>query len=291
LDTGGKNLSSALFELVLTLSLKLLHPDDQILLRFLLQSFHEFLLGFRRREAGHSGEFFEPALIDSHNILLSRGYLAEFFFHLFGFLIYISLALVEKFFFLDQPVFRLLDALFTFFELQLGLRQDVFGPGLGFVYYSLRFFPGSEFGLLTSNSRLELHHRGLFGGTRGVAGLWGELRDYASGGGVLTPRTQEYGIAGYLFETFELDRWTFDGAFRYDLRWVSPREDFRMESVSRQRGEPVFATNRNFNNFAAAVSATYQLASDIEVGSVLMRSFRAPGRIRGHLRTPRQRPA
>lgn len=136
---------------------------------------------------------------------------------------------------------------------------------------------GSEFGVLTSNLRMDMHHRGFLFGDRGVIGLWGEHRDYSSGGGDSTPATIERGVAGYLFEETDFNGIELQASLRFDLRNVSPRENGRLNTISIHEGEDIFARDRTFANFSGAASAAYNLTSSFQVGASLMRSFRAPG--------------
>ncbi|MCC5914276.1 MAG: TonB-dependent receptor [Balneolaceae bacterium] len=129
---------------------------------------------------------------------------------------------------------------------------------------------GSEFGVLTSNLRLNMHHSSYGFVDKGVIGLWGEHRDYASGGFTHTPETNEYAIAGYIFQETTLNRVNIQGALRYDYRLVAPQQERQSIFIGQIR-------NRSFSGVSASLMGSYPLTDHLKIGSTVMRSFRTPG--------------
>lgn len=136
---------------------------------------------------------------------------------------------------------------------------------------------GSEFGVLTSNLKLNMHHKGLLFGNRGVLGITGEHRDYQSGGGLFTPNTIERGLAAYIYDEKNYNELELQASVRFDIRNIKPQEDVRLYTLSTQMGEDIFANERTYSNFSAAISAAYNITPGLQIGTSLMRSFRAPG--------------
>ncbi|MEX0927765.1 MAG: TonB-dependent receptor, partial [Balneolales bacterium] len=128
---------------------------------------------------------------------------------------------------------------------------------------------GSEFGVLTSTVNAKAHHRGFIF-SKGMIGLRAEMRNYSSGGFNFTPSTTEQALAGYVFEEADFNRLNLQAAFRYDLRTVRPGEEQTSPRIGLIRP-------RTFQNYSASLMATYDLSDGLQVGSIFMRTFRAPG--------------
>ncbi|MEX0779879.1 MAG: TonB-dependent receptor [Balneolales bacterium] len=128
---------------------------------------------------------------------------------------------------------------------------------------------GSEFGVLTTNLNAHAHHEGILF-SKGMIGLRAENRNYASGGATSTPTTNEQALAGYFYEEAKFDKLNLQAALRYDFRKVAPEEDIISKTIGEIR-------ERSFHNYSASLMATYNLSSAFQMGSILMRTFRAPG--------------
>lgn len=135
----------------------------------------------------------------------------------------------------------------------------------------------AEFGVLTYNTRLAMVHNGLLGGRTGAAGLWTEFRNFARGGGVFTPNTHEYSLAGFYYEQFESDRWDLQAALRYDIKSVVPQEAHTIRNARLLGFENTEAVNRLFQSWSASLSAEYTVFSWMQTGLVAMRSAKLPG--------------
>ena len=124
---------------------------------------------------------------------------------------------------------------------------------------------GVEFGLLTYNVSAMAHVLG-----NAVAGVWGEYRDHATGGFYWTPHTREFALAGFYLNQRNFDKFTLQGAIRYDLRRSEP---FRPGAVVRAGT----VQRRDFNGFSGATSGIYHWTDRLSTGATLMKTFRAPG--------------
>ena len=124
---------------------------------------------------------------------------------------------------------------------------------------------GVEFGLLTYNFSAMAHMLG-----NAVAGVWGEYRDHATDGFYWTPHTREFALAGFYLNQRNFDKFTLQGAIRYDVRRSEP---FRPGAVVRAGT----VQRRDFNGFSGATSGIYHWTDRLSTGATLMKTFRAPG--------------
>jgi iron complex outermembrane receptor protein len=129
---------------------------------------------------------------------------------------------------------------------------------------------GIEFGVLTwhLSAIARLRDHGVL--RNGVIGFWGEYRDFAAGGLVFTPPTLERSAAGFAYQEIALGRMGFSAGLRYDLKRVDPA----YEKLSPRIG---LIHARRFANLAGAFSGYYRIREGWELGTLLMRSHRAPG--------------
>ena len=124
---------------------------------------------------------------------------------------------------------------------------------------------GVEFGVLTYNVSAMAHVL-----DNAVAGIWGEYRDHATGGFYWTPHTREFALAGFYLSQRNFDKFTLQGALRYDVRRAEP---FRPGAVVRAGS----VQRRDFNGFSGATSGIYHWTDRLSTGATLMKTFRAPG--------------
>ncbi len=129
---------------------------------------------------------------------------------------------------------------------------------------------GSEFGVITTNTKIHLHHKEWSIIEKGLLGIWGEHRDYASGAFSETPETIEKAIAAYTFQETNLGNWNLQGALRFDVRQVTPSEERNSFLIGHIR-------ERTFSGFSGSARAAYFIGSNIKIGSTITRTFRAPG--------------
>ena len=124
---------------------------------------------------------------------------------------------------------------------------------------------GVEFGLLTYNFSAMAHLL-----DNAIAGVSWEYRDHATDGFYWTPHTREFALAGFYLNQRNFDKFTLQGAIRYDLRRSEP---FRPGAVVRAGT----VRRRDFNGFSGAASGIYHWTDRLSTGTTLMKTFRAPG--------------
>ena len=125
---------------------------------------------------------------------------------------------------------------------------------------------GVEFGVLTYNFSAMAH---VF--HNAIMGVWGEYRDHATGGFYWTPHTREFALAGFYLSERDFDRFTLQGAIRYDIRRAEP---FRNNGTVIRAGT---VQRRDFNGVSGAASGIYRWTDRLNIGATLMKTFRAPG--------------
>ena len=125
---------------------------------------------------------------------------------------------------------------------------------------------GVEFGVLTYNFSAMAHVL-----DNAIMGVWGEYRDHATGGFYWTPHTREFAFAGFYLNERDFDRFTLQGAIRYDIRRAEP---FRDDGTVIRAGT---VQRRDFNGVSGAASGIYRWTDSLSTGATLMKTFRAPG--------------
>ncbi len=129
---------------------------------------------------------------------------------------------------------------------------------------------GIEFGLLSYHGSLTARTAQYGPFRKGAIGLWGEYRDYNSGGFSFTPASTEWTLAGFAFQDVHVGDLTFQGGLRYDLRQVQPREESTSDLIGR-------IEERTLGGVSASVSALWHTSPVFTVGVTGMRSLRMPG--------------
>ena len=124
---------------------------------------------------------------------------------------------------------------------------------------------GVEFGLLTYNVSAMAHVL-----ENAIVGVWSEYRDHATGGFYWTPHTREFAFAGFYLNQHNFDKFTLQGAIRYDVRRSEP---FRAGTVIRAGT----VQRRDFNGVSGATSGIYHWTDRLSTGATLMKTFRPPG--------------
>ena len=128
---------------------------------------------------------------------------------------------------------------------------------------------GAEFGVLTQNGKVHLHHNSLFFFEKGLIGIWFEHRDYASGGMTYTPETIEYSAAAYAFQERNFGRFNLQAALRYDYRHLSPEEKSSIFL-------PSDITSRNFSGPSGSLMGTWNIRTGMEIGTTVTLTHRSP---------------
>jgi iron complex outermembrane receptor protein len=166
-------------------------------------------------------------------------------------------------------------------------RAQVY-PGLSWMYrtdmaYSYKRYKHSEFeangqlgvrfGVVTHNVNVLTHFNKKGSLRHGEAGLWGEVRDYASSGLNFTPASKEYSYAAFVYGEHEMGRFGFSGALRFDHKSVVPNE----EKIVERADFSLYIRQRNFSDLSGGLKLVYNLGRGFSVGTNIMRTFRAPG--------------
>ena len=125
---------------------------------------------------------------------------------------------------------------------------------------------GVEFGVLTYNFSAMAHVL-----DNAIVGVSGEYRDHATGGFYWTPHTREFALAGFYLNQYEFDRFTLQGAARYDVRRAEP---FRANGIVVRAGT---VQRRDFGGISGAASGIYHWTDRLSAGTTIMKTFRAPG--------------
>ena len=127
---------------------------------------------------------------------------------------------------------------------------------------------GMDFGVLAYNASAIAHTDSLGALHSGSVGVWGEYRDYATGGLSFTPHTREYTAAVFGYQRADIGALSLQASLRFDAKSVQPEEKIsRIGTVSR----------RDFADVSGAVAASWAVDSSLSLGFTLMRTFRAPG--------------
>ncbi len=128
---------------------------------------------------------------------------------------------------------------------------------------------GIEFGLLSyhGSALFHVHPNGHL--RKGAVGLWGEYRDFASGGFSFTPNSTESSIAGFGYQDVHFERFTLQAGGRYDLRRVTP--------IERKEASIGDIRERTFGGASASLRGILHPAPTVSIGATVMRSLRMPG--------------
>jgi iron complex outermembrane recepter protein len=129
---------------------------------------------------------------------------------------------------------------------------------------------GSEFRLHTMNFTSLAHHNSWGPFRSGMFGVFGEFRDYASGGFTFTPPVREYALAAMLYQQARVARLTIDISARIDFRLTQPEEERESRLIGLMR-------SREFSGYSAGTRLTYEVNDWIDAGAGFMKTLRLPG--------------
>ena len=135
-----------------------------------------------------------------------------------------------------------------------------------------REIAGTGFDVLTHHlsAMMRFNQSGIF--RNGALGVCGEFRDHSTPAGRnLTPRSNEYAGAVFGYQEANWQRFAVNGALRFDVKQVRPRENLGdVTQAGRVR-------ERSFRGVSGAFSGIYQPWNGFYLGATALRSFRAPG--------------
>ncbi|NWG29416.1 MAG: TonB-dependent receptor [Ignavibacteriaceae bacterium] len=128
---------------------------------------------------------------------------------------------------------------------------------------------GAEFKIQTHFGNVNLNHNSLGFLSAGTLGVSFEFREYEVGGFVFNPPSNSFNISGYLFETFNLNRFHFEFGGRFNYDNIKPLEEKPDANIG-------YIRERQFNTFSLSVSSLYELTDIVFLGINLSKSSRVP---------------
>lgn len=128
---------------------------------------------------------------------------------------------------------------------------------------------GAEFKIQTHLGNVNLNHNSLGFLSGGTFGVSFEFREYEVGGFVFNPPSNSFNISGYLFETFNLNRFHFEFSGRLNYDNIKPLEEKPDANIG-------YIRERQFNTFSLSVSSLYELTDIVFLGINLSKSSRVP---------------
>ncbi len=127
---------------------------------------------------------------------------------------------------------------------------------------------GTEFGLVTTTTQIDITHGEVGLLENGKFGIWGEFEDYAVRG-ASTPDANSYKFGIYLIEEFDFNALRIEAGVRYDFVKNKPKEDDPDSDIG-------FITEKTFSALSSSLNASYELGNGFSIGTILLHSFRAP---------------
>lgn len=127
---------------------------------------------------------------------------------------------------------------------------------------------GTEFGLVTTTSQIDISHGEIGLLENGKIGVWGEFEDYAVSG-ASTPDVNSYKFGLFLIEELDFDALRIEAGVRYDFVLNKPVEEDPDSDIG-------FIRERTFSALSSSLNASYELGKGFSIGTILLHSFRAP---------------
>jgi iron complex outermembrane receptor protein len=128
---------------------------------------------------------------------------------------------------------------------------------------------GAQFVIYNYRGSLDLTNKQLGFLDNGTSGISFEARDFNIGGYVFTPPTKSLKISGYSFQTFELNRFSFEAGARISFDQFNPR-------AANPSTDPAFIVERDFLTYSLSISSLYSLSKIISLGINLNKTSRVP---------------
>jgi len=127
---------------------------------------------------------------------------------------------------------------------------------------------GTTFELLTGTADLLARHAALGPFAEGAVGVQAHWSDYTAAGSIAITPTNEYGLAAFFLEEFDVGPMRIQLGGRYDWRRVEPERP-GAEEIGEIR-------TRDFGAATASVGALYDLGGGVGLGASVARAFRTP---------------
>ncbi|WP_157452490.1 TonB-dependent receptor [Chloroherpeton thalassium] len=128
---------------------------------------------------------------------------------------------------------------------------------------------GADFRIRNNYGFVNLNHLALGFLEKGTVGFWMDSRDFDIGGNVFTPSSKSLHLAGYVYESFTLNRVNLEFAARYNFDNIRPDAEDPDSRIGNIR-------ERTFHTYSLSFSALYQLTETFSFGGNLSKSSRVP---------------
>jgi len=128
---------------------------------------------------------------------------------------------------------------------------------------------GTFFKLRTTSGDVLARHEEWGPFSNGAVGARASHEDFNFAGGLSTPDTRRYTLAGYVFEEIDLDPVRVEVGVRYDWAKTDPAEDDPGSSIG-----PI--GDRTFQSASGSLGVLYGLGGGAGIGASVARAFRTP---------------
>lgn len=128
---------------------------------------------------------------------------------------------------------------------------------------------GAQFVIYNYRGSLDLSNKKISFLDYGTSGISFEARDFNIGGFVFTPPTKSLKLSTYSFQTFEINKFSFETGVRISFDEFIPR-------AANPSTDPNFVIERNFFSYSVSVSSLYSLSNNLSVGINLNKTSRVP---------------
>lgn len=128
---------------------------------------------------------------------------------------------------------------------------------------------GTDFLLRNTYGYMNFNHKAIGKLDRGTVGFWFDSRDFDIGGNVFTPPSKSLHLAGYVYESFQLNRLSVEFAARYNFDNIKPDAEDPNSNIG-------YIRERTFHTYSLSFSALYQLTQTFSFGGNVSKSSRTP---------------
>jgi iron complex outermembrane receptor protein len=128
---------------------------------------------------------------------------------------------------------------------------------------------GTDFLLRNTYGYMNFNHQAIGKLDRGTVGFWFDSRDFDIGGNVFTPPSKSLHLAGYVYESFQLNRLSVEFAARYNFDNIKPDAEDPNSNIG-------YIRERTFHTYSLSFSALYQLTQTFSFGGNVSKSSRTP---------------
>ncbi|MEE9431578.1 MAG: TonB-dependent receptor [Melioribacteraceae bacterium] len=128
---------------------------------------------------------------------------------------------------------------------------------------------GSEFKIINNLGFIHLENKKLWLFDKGTIGLSFESRGFDIGGFVFTPPSSSLNIASFIYESFKINKVTFEvgGRLNYDI--ITPKSENPNAKIGAIEG-------RKFTTYSLSLSSLYPITDIVYIGANISKSSRVP---------------